>query len=434
MTEPTGPARPPARPVARRPPTRRRRQRDPRIEKISWYLGLALIALGALGLASSFRDDDGTNITSGNEDELAATETSSSETTPDGDPLSTAVAGQTDSRADRFTISASGDIIIHGRVGEAAQTGDNSYDFTPLFAPVQNLIASRDFAICHLEVPISSTNDDLSFQAAAFRAPMELPAAIKAAGFDSCSVASNHAWDSGESSVISTIAQLNAVSLPHVGIANTPDEAAKNWQFDVLGNTIGHLSYTYGHNNPDLENGGVPPERVALIDEQKILADAARQRAAGSDFTVVSMHWGTEFQNDLNEQQADLGPRLLASSDIDLIIGHHAHVPQRVDEIDGKYIAYGLGNLLSNQAKGIPECLNDCTLDSQDGVLLDFVVERGDDGALRVTEVVANPTWVDVGGTWKIISTDSPPTVGAVLEPAVLQASGERTQSTLQIG
>lgn len=431
MTEPARPTRPPA-----RRPQQRSRRRDVRIEKISWYLSLALIGLGALGLAASFRTDDTGATSSGNEDQAAADDGIAGDVDDEANPddtLSTAVGDATDARADRFTISASGDIIIHGRVGDAANTGENTYDFTPLFAPVQNLISSRDFAICHLEVPISSTNQDLSFSAAAFRAPMELPAAIKAAGFDSCSVASNHAWDSGESSVVSTIAQLDAVALPHVGIANSAEEAAMNWQFDVRGNTIGHLSYTYGHNNPDAENGGVPPERVALIDEQKILADAARQRAAGSEFTIVSLHWGTEFQNELNEQQADLGPRLLASPDIDLIIGHHAHVPQRVEEIDGKYIAYGLGNLLSNQAKDIEECPNECTLDSQDGVLLDFVVERGDDDVLRVVDVVANPTWVDVGGTWKIISTDSPPAVGAVLDPAILAASGERTRTTLQV-
>ena len=410
---------------------RRSRSRDPRMEKTSWYLGLALIALGGVALIASFGDDESPTVgtvTAGQPDvSIAAGDTDPTDTRDETvDPQR--------SRADRFTISASGDIIIHGRVGEAAATGENTYDFGPLFAPVQNLIETRDFAICHLEVPISSTNDDLSFSAAAFRAPRELPAAIKGAGFDSCSVASNHAWDSGESSVTSTIAQLNAVSLPHVGVANTPEEAAKNWQFDVLGNTVGHLSYTYGHNNPDLDNGGVPPERVALIDEEKILADAARQRAAGSEFTIVSMHWGVEFENELTDQQADLGPRLLASPDIDLIIGHHAHVPQRVDEIDGEYIAYGLGNLLSNQSINAPECPNDCTLDSQDGVLLDFVVERGDDGQLGVVDVVANPTWVDVGGTWQILPADNPETTGVAYDAATLSSSAERTRATLGLG
>lgn len=403
---------------------------DPRMERLSWYLGLCLIALGGFALFASFRSDDETSTAQQTENtDEAAAEAADGESESDR-TLSTGPDGQPAGRADRFTVSVSGDILIHERVAEAATTADG-FDFTPLFAPVQNIIASRDFAICHLEVPISSTNDDLAYTNGVFRAPLELAEAIKAVGFDSCSLASNHAWDSGESSVLSTIAELDLVGMPHVGIANTPEEAAKLWQFDVLGNTVGHLSYTYGLNGR--EPGEVPQTRVAQIDEAKILADAARQRAAGSEFTIVSLHWGTEFQNELNEQQADVGPRLLASPDIDLIIGHHAHVPQRVQEINGKYIAYGLGNLLSNQAKDIPECPNACTLDSQDGVLLDFIVERDDSGQLRVADVIANPTWVDNGGTWKIISTDNPPTLGVDLDTSVLQASGERTRATLQV-
>lgn len=406
--------------------------RPPRFDRFSWTLTMVFFALGGLWFVSSFFEGS-TNFaadTTTSEDGDALEVSSDTDETVDAD--ATAQAAVPD-RADSFTISASGDILIHERVGQAAEVSPGVYDFAPLFAPVQNLIASRDFSICHLEVPISSNNQDLSFSNAAFRAPMELPAALKAAGFDSCSLASNHAWDSGESSVTSTIAQLDAVQLPHVGIAQDPEEAAKNWQFNVLGNIIGHLSYTYGHNNPDEANGGVPGYAVSVIDETAILADAARQRAAGSEFIIVSMHWGTEFQNDLTDQQADLGPRLLASPDIDLIIGHHAHVPQRVEEIDGEYIAYGLGNLLSNQSSSAPECPNLCTIDSQDGVLLDFVVERSDAGTLTVTEVVANPTWVDVGGTWKIISTDNPPPVGVDFDATVLQESGARTRATLQV-
>ena len=151
-------------------------------------------------------------------------------------------------------------------------------------------------------------------------------------------------------------------------------------------------------------------------------------------FTIVSLHWGTEFQNEIDSFQADLGPRLLASPDIDLIIGHHAHVPQEVVEINGEYIAYGLGNLLSNQAQGIPECPSACPLDSQDGVLLDFVVERDQNGRLAVSEVVANPTWVDNRNTWQIIPTDAPPAIGVELDPAVLADSAARTRSSLGLG
>ena len=394
-----------------------------------WVLVLALFGLGVASLAGSFFGDSppATAVLSDNE---SSAEPEDNADTENASPIDAPSPNAVPTRADRFTISASGDILIHERVAEAAAT-PTGYDFSPLFAPVQNLIASRDFAICHLEVPISSTNDDLSFSNGVFRAPTELAAALKAAEFDTCSVASNHSWDSGEASVISTVAELQAVGLSHVGIANTPEEAEKLWQFNVLGNIVGHLSYTFGLNGRDI--GEVPTTRVAQIDEQAILADAERQRAAGSEFTVVSLHWGDEMVNDLSEQQAELGPRLLASPFIDLIVGHHAHVPQRVEEIDGEYIAYGLGNFLSNQSMFAPECPNDCALDSQDGVLLDFVVERNTDGQLEVTEVIANPTWVDVGGTWKIISTDNPPAVGAIIDPSTLQESGRRTRDTLGI-
>lgn len=407
------------------PPSRRpHRVRNPQTERVAWFLSLALISMGGFALAASFRTS--ATVTEQADSARPNDATSVGET----DANDTGLVDDASGPSGSFTISVSGDILIHERVAEAATIGD-AYDFNTLFAPVQNLIASRDFAICHLEVPISSTNTDLHYTEGAFRAPMELADAIKAAGFDSCSVASNHAWDSGEASVVSTIEQFTRVGLPHVGTANDAAGAAKLWRFDVLGNTIGHLSYTYGLNGR--APGDVPAERVAQIDEAKILADAARQRAAGSEFTIVSMHWGSEFENDPNEQQADLGPRLLSSPDIDLIIGHHAHVPQRVEEIDGKYIAYGLGNLLSNQGQGVPECPEACPLDSQDGVLLDFVVERGDDGTLAVTDVIANPTWVDVGGTWKILPTDSPAPVGTTVDSATLEASGARTRATLAI-
>ena len=406
-------------------------------DNFMWTLTLGLFALGAVSLFLSFGDDGGSRVASAGLDSDALEAASvQSEAMGDIEPDvegDGAVPGQADGTgepaADRFTISASGDILIHERVAEAAQTGDTTYDFTPLFAPVQNLIASRDFAICHLEVPLSSNNEDLSFDGV-FRAPMELADALVGAGFDTCSLASNHSWDSGEASVISTVEQLQRVSLSHVGIANTPEQAAQAWQFNVLGNIVGHMSYTFGLNGR--APGEVPQDRVNQIDEAQIFAEAARQRALGSEFIILSMHWGTEFQNEIDEFQADLGPRLLASPDIDLILGHHAHVPQEVVEINGEYIAYGLGNLLSNQAQGIPECPTACPLDSQDGVLLDFVVERND-GVLRVTEVIANPTWVDNRNTWQVIPTDSPPTIGE-FDLALLAESGARTRTSLGLG
>lgn len=401
---------------------------EPVVERVSWVLTGAIIALSVLAMLTSVGSDSTTDTSA--TDGFAPSSSVADDSEITAPPASGESGDETSAGAEepsRFTISASGDIIIHGRVGDAART-DDGYDFSPLFANVAPVLSSADLAICHLEVPLSQTNNDLAFgEQGAFRVPRELADALVAAGFDSCSVASNHAYDSGESSVIATVDQLTRVGLPHVGIATSAEEAARLWQFDVNGVTVGHLSYTYGLNGR--EPGSVPTDRVAQIDEATILADAARHKANGSEFVVVSMHWGDEFVAELNDLQAELGPRLIASEDIDLIIGHSAHVPQRIERYDGEYVAYGLGNFLSNQSVDAPECPTACTLESQDGAIVEFVVDRGDDGSLAVVDVRARPTWVDVGGTWQIVDTTS----GSTVDREVLKASYARTIATLGV-
>ena len=388
---------------------------------ISAFLCLCLFALvtpiGAVGGSAQSADDPTLN-----------TEIDRSQQSAEG-----ASNGQADS-AQRFTISASGDILIHQRVAEAATT-PAGFAFENLFTPISSVIQNADLAICHLEVPLSATDQDLAYggsaDGGAFRSPMQLADALVTTGFDSCSVASNHSYDSGESSVLSTVDQLQRVGLSHVGIASGAEQAERLWQFPIGDTVVGHLSYTYGLNGRD--NADVPAHHVARIDEATILADAARQRAAGSTFVVVSIHWGDEFTTTLNQQQQNLGPRLIASNDIDLIIGHHAHVPQQIDTFDGGVVAYGLGNLLSNQSSSAPECPTLCPLESQDGALVDFVVERATDGTTAIVDTIVHPTWVDVGTTWQVLLADSAPPAGTGADVSTLQASANRTRETLGI-
>jgi len=92
------------------------------------------------------------------------------------------------------------------------------------------------------------------------------------------------------------------------------------------------------------------PWLVNEIDAGTIAADAAAARAAGAEYVIVSLHWGTEYRTQPNSDQLTLAEALLASPDIDLLIGHHAHVVQPVDQIDGRFVVYGLGNFISNQS------------------------------------------------------------------------------------
>ena len=75
-----------------------------------------------------------------------------------------------------------------------------------------------------------------------------------------------------------------------------------------------------------------------------MLAAAARARAAGAEVVVASLHCCLEYDNDPTEAQVAAVRTLLASPDIDLVLGHHAHVVQPFEQIAGEWAAYGLGN------------------------------------------------------------------------------------------
>src|SRR5690606_4606110 len=91
--------------------------------------------------------------------------------------------------------------------------------------------------------------------------------------------------------------------------------------------------------------------RVNQIEVGRIVEDARRARDSGADMVLVSLHFGTEYQWRPSAYQRDVVDGLTASPDIDLVIGHHAHVVQPVGVVGSTPVIYGLGNLLSNMTQ-----------------------------------------------------------------------------------
>jgi poly-gamma-glutamate synthesis protein (capsule biosynthesis protein) len=128
----------------------------------------------------------------------------------------------------------------------------------------------------------------------------------------------------------------------------------------------------------------------------RILSDARAARKAGSDLTVVSLHWGSEYQHAATEGQRWVADRLTASGLVDLVVGHHAHVVQPIGRSNGVPVVYGMGNQLSGQRAsylGTPSV--------EDGVVVWAVAELVH-GRYRVTQVSVTPTWV-APGTYRIL-------------------------------
>jgi poly-gamma-glutamate capsule biosynthesis protein CapA/YwtB (metallophosphatase superfamily) len=325
-----------------------------------------------------------------------------------------------------FTLIASGDVLTHGpvlrRASAYGRRVNQPYDFRPMFADIRPIVAGADLAVCHLEVPLSGNGQAVSGWPA-FNAPPQLAGALRWAGYDACSTASNHSMDQGPLGVAATLAVMDRAGLRHPGMARNPDEAARSTIVEVRGLRVGLLSFTYGLNRGRLPPG--QPWLVNTIDPRRILSDARAARRAGARFVVVLLHWGQEYRSSPTPAQRELARRLLAAPEVDLILGHHAHLVQPIQRVQGKWVAYGMGNSLSNQT---PSC---CAAGAQDGVLVKVTVGEHA-GRLRVRQVRYVPTWVEHPSfrIRPVLTALADPRLGAATRRA-LQASRDRTRQAV---
>ena len=287
------------------------------------------------------------------------------------------------------TLLFTGDMLVSDDLRAQAQryAGGTGYDFRPMLARVAPLIRAADWSVCHQETPVSSDDSDLSGYPD-FNAPFELVEAERNAGYDSCSTVSNHTMDQGLAGIRSTLDTFDRVGVRHVGSARNPAEARQLTIYQVGGIRIGHLAYAYGLNGRSAPNSWA----VNLIDPARIRSDARRIRQAGAQFVVVSLHFGTEQQQQPTAYQRQVVDGVMASPDVALVVGHHAHVVQPIQRrSDGRWVIYGLGNLLAQQVVNAPNL----TPPHRDGVIVTVRVAKNAAGRYAVTRVGYVPTFVN---------------------------------------
>ncbi|GAA0490023.1 CapA family protein [Streptomyces stramineus] len=254
-----------------------------------------------------------------------------------------------------FTLVASGDVLPHDEVirqarQDGARAGDGP-DFRPMFAGVKPPVSAADVAICHMETVYGPEKGPFSGYPR-FVSPPQIARALRETGYDSCSTASNHTLDAGGAGVSRTLSAMDAAGLRHAGSARSAAEAARVTLLPAGPATVAQLAYTYATNDIPVPEGR--PWTVNLIDTGRILTDARAARKAGADVVVVSLHWGTEWQQEPDAGQLALARALTAAGGaarphIDLILGTHNHVPQAYEKVNGTWVVYGMGDQLAGR-------------------------------------------------------------------------------------
>lgn len=300
------------------------------------------------------------------------------------------------------TVLGSGDVLIHPPLwqqaaADARAAGGSGYDFGPIYAGIAPITRAADLAICELETPLAAPQGPFSGWPN-FNAPPQVLTALKAAGYDSCSTASNHTLDQGYAGVKRTLDLLDAAGLRHTGSARSAAEAARPLIMRTAnGVRVAQLAFTFDFNGIAVPAG--QPWLANPIRIPAILAAAHRAKQAGADIVVLSMHWGAEYDHDPTAEQADQADRLLASPDIDLILGAHSHVVQPFQKLHGKWVAYCLGNQISRHAAP--------SEGSREGVMARFTFTEVAPHRFVTTRAEAIPTWMQISPRLRLIELRS---------------------------
>ena len=351
-------------------------------------VGAALVA--GIGYATGLIGEDSRTDPAANADGGAGSGTGTGAGAEDG---AAASGGAGDEGADgtsssekpdphRLTVTVSGDLLWHEEVWASGENGDGTWDFTDMFADVKPMIEGADVAICHQETVFAPPEGPyLGYPG--FQSPPQVIDAIKDTGWDMCTTASNHSVDAGTEGVFRTLDTFDQAGILHSGAARSPEEMDAPRIFTAAnGARIAVVTGTYGTN-------GIPVEHPWLVGDlhpDTLLAKAAAARAAGADIVMVAMHAGEEAVVEPTQQQTELAQILTASPDVDVVYGHHIHAVQPIEQVNGKWVIYGLGNMVAHQSAE--------TVLSYEGITVELEFARGGDGRWGVAGLSYIPTVV----------------------------------------
>ena len=142
-------------------------------------------------------------------------------------------------------------------------------------------------------------------------------------------------------------------------------------------------------------------------------------KAAGAKIVVLSMHWGTEYQHEPDSDQQTWAQEVIAHPSIDVVFGHHAHVVQPVENINGKWVIYGMGNQIARHLEPINE--------NREGAMVRVRFTEQASGAWQVSAVEAIPTWVDLNPDIRLIDLPE-----AIADPATPESKRVIYRAALQ--
>ena len=228
-----------------------------------------------------------------------------------------------------ITITGTGDFTIGGDSRKSADIFDDELqkqggDINFTMRNVRDILLADDLTIVNFEgtltdstyVPSSKKENQFLFSA-----PPSYVSMLSDNGVEAAALENNHIMDHGEDAYEDT---KNALRDAGIVYSNSTEVGV----IEVKGVEIAMLSYL-------------------CIDRYESLWDKvpAEIQAAKEKYPIVicNFHWGNEKDYSPTKNQIKMG-RLAVDAGADLVLGHHSHRLNPIEQYKGVYICYSLGN------------------------------------------------------------------------------------------
>lgn len=319
---------------------------------------------------------------------------------------------------DCISMLVNGDLLFHPNLwkhfagANTAATDGTAFDFTPLFETMKPYIQASDIAVCEFETPIAKRGGPYTGYPV-FNVPPEVADAAASVGYTACTHATNHSWDQGADGIARLWDTLASKGIAQTGSYKTEEDSAKPLVIDspTGGGKLGLVTGTVSLNGMTADHDwqvdrlreAGDPQHQSDIDRAVAKAKAAREQ--GADVVAMAMHSVQEYIDYADSWQVSEAHELADTGAFDVIYGAGCHCAQPIENYNGTWIIYGLGNTVTVSAPA-SRIVNNQGVTAR----IQFAGRKGVAGAWRVSRIDWVPTANMRQGSyqWCPISSDHP--------------------------
>jgi poly-gamma-glutamate synthesis protein (capsule biosynthesis protein) len=212
-----------------------------------------------------------------------------------------------------------------------------------VYGDVLPILRQGDLRIVNLECALSGEASPVWKSGSVFKGRPAHINGLTAVPFEVVTLGNNHVFDYGTEAFRQTLKLLSGNSIRSVGAGMSVEEAHRPLIIDLNGVRIGIINFSEGE---DLTSSVSGPGVFGW--EVDTVVDIVHAIRPGVDIILVICHGGVEYIPFPPPYLAEAFRRI-AEAGADLIIGHHAHVPQGIQVLNGVPICYSLGNFVFYQ-------------------------------------------------------------------------------------